>query len=154
MFDCVRKTMPESRGTVRRRRQLEDAQGKLRQELGRAPSPAELAARLDVPVDDLASWYGDEVQLTSLDESYDDHSQQFAADTPDPFAVLCDLQDNVRLGQAMELLPDRLKLVLQLYFVEELNLTEIAEVLDVSVPRVHQLKTQALVKLRDLMQQD
>ena len=51
-------------------------------------------------------------------------------------------------------LPERLQLVLQLYFVEELNLTEIAEVLEVSVPRVHQLKAQALVKLRDLMERE
>jgi len=38
--------------------------------------------------------------------------------------------------------------VIQLYFVEELNLAEIAGVLEVSVPRVHQLKAQALDKLR------
>ncbi|HSG57034.1 MAG TPA: sigma-70 family RNA polymerase sigma factor [Paracoccaceae bacterium] len=66
--------------------------------------------------------------------------------------MLSQLQDNTRLAGAMIQLPERLQLVLQLYFVEELNLTEIAAVLDVSVPRVHQLKTQALVKLRDLMQ--
>jgi RNA polymerase sigma factor for flagellar operon FliA len=39
-------------------------------------------------------------------------------------------------------------MVVQLYFVEELNLAEIAEALEVSVPRVHQLKAQALDKLR------
>ena len=42
----------------------------------------------------------------------------------------------------------RLQLVMQLYFVEELNLAEIAATLDVSVPRVHQLKAQALERLR------
>jgi RNA polymerase sigma factor for flagellar operon FliA len=66
--------------------------------------------------------------------------------------VLSQLQDSDRLGSAMVELPERLQLVLQLYFVEELNLTEIAAVLEVSVPRVHQLKAQALVKLRDLME--
>jgi RNA polymerase sigma factor for flagellar operon FliA len=45
-------------------------------------------------------------------------------------------------------LPERLQLVIQLYFVEELNLAEIAQVLEVSIPRVHQLKAQALDKLR------
>ena len=45
-------------------------------------------------------------------------------------------------------LPERLQLVIQLYFVEEMNLAEIAEVLSVSIPRVHQLKAQALEKLR------
>jgi RNA polymerase sigma factor FliA len=52
------------------------------------------------------------------------------------------------------LLPERLQLVLQLFFVEELNLTEIAEVLEVSVPRIHQLKAQAMLKLRALMEDE
>lgn len=49
-------------------------------------------------------------------------------------------------------LPDRAKLVLQLFFVEELNLTEIAAVLEGSVPRVHQLRAKALKDLRALME--
>lgn len=51
--------------------------------------------------------------------------------------------------EALTDLPDRLKLVVQLYFVEELNLAEIAQVLQVSIPRVRQLKAQALAKLRE-----
>ena len=154
MFDLVRKAMPESRGIVRRRRQLDDARGKLRQELGRAPTMAELAARLEVTVAEIAGWSDTEVQIASLDDSYDDRNAAFASDTPDPFAVLCELQDNERLGRAMVHLPERLQLVLQLFFVEELNLTEIAEVLEVSVPRVHQLKAQAMLKLRALMERE
>jgi RNA polymerase sigma factor for flagellar operon FliA len=42
-------------------------------------------------------------------------------------------------------------MVIQLYFVEELNLAEIAEVLGVSIPRVHQLKAQAIDKLRSAL---
>jgi len=54
--------------------------------------------------------------------------------------------------EAISGLPERLKLVVQLYFVEELNLGEIAEALSVSVPRVHQLKAQALGKLREALE--
>ena len=43
-------------------------------------------------------------------------------------------------------------MVLQLYFVEELNLAEIAATVDVSEPRVHQLKAQALAKLRSALE--
>ena len=50
--------------------------------------------------------------------------------------------------EAIAMLPQRLQLVVQLYFVEELNLAEIAETLAVAVPRVHQLKAQALDALR------
>lgn len=49
---------------------------------------------------------------------------------------------------AITALPERLQLVVHLYFVEELNLSEIAQVLSVSIPRVHQLKAQALSRLR------
>jgi RNA polymerase sigma factor FliA len=46
---------------------------------------------------------------------------------------------------------DRLRLVLQLFFVEELNFTEIAAVLEVSVPRVQQLRAKVLKDLRKLL---
>lgn len=151
MFDLVRKQLPDSRGTIRRRRQLEAAREALRQQLGREPGNAELAAQLGIPVADLAQHNTAQIQLASLDDSYDDSSVHFATDLPDPFEVLSQLQDSDRLGVAMVELPERLQLVLQLYFVEELNLTEIAAVLEVSVPRVHQLKAQALLKLRELM---
>ena len=54
----------------------------------------------------------------------------------------------------MQNLPERLMLVLQLFYVEELNLTEIAAVLEVSVPRVHQLRAKALKDLKKLMDVD
>ena len=72
----------------------------------------------------------------------------------DGFLAVRDQGARERLIAAMVQLPDRLKLVLQLFFVEELNLTEIAAVLDVSVPRVHQLRAKALKDLRALMEGD
>jgi len=53
-----------------------------------------------------------------------------------------------RLAIAISILPDRLQLIVQLYFLEELNLSEIAETIGVSIPRVHQLKAQAIDRLR------
>jgi RNA polymerase sigma factor for flagellar operon FliA len=44
---------------------------------------------------------------------------------------------------AIASLPERLQIIVQLYFVEEMNLAEIATALSVSIPRVHQLKAQA-----------
>ena len=118
------------------------------------PTRAELAAAMCLAPADLDGYLGAETQLVPMDESYDDSNAAFASDLPDPFAILSELDDSARLHQAMADLPERLQLVLQLYFVEELNLTEIAEVLEVSVPRVHQLKAQALLKLRALMEHD
>jgi RNA polymerase sigma factor FliA len=66
--------------------------------------------------------------------------------------MLADEEMREALVAAIADLPERLRLVVSLYFVEELNLSEIAEVLSVSVPRVHQLKAQALGKLRERLQ--
>jgi RNA polymerase sigma factor (sigma-70 family) len=72
----------------------------------------------------------------------------------DPFEVLSEMENRERLIEAMRELPERLTLVLQLFYVEELNHTEIAEVLEVSVPRVHQLRAKALKDLKKLMEAD
>lgn len=92
------------------------------------------------------------VKLTPIEDAYDETSLAFASDDPDPFEALCASEDRERLIRAMTDLPDRLKLVLQLFFVEELNLTEIAAVLEVSVPRVHQLRAKALKDLRAMLE--
>lgn len=78
-----------------------------------------------------------------------DQREVFARRRLDPRIEV--LSGREALVAAMLQLPDRLKLVLQLFFVEELNLTEIAAVLEVSVPRVHQLRAKALKDLRKLM---
>lgn len=119
-------------------------------ELGRDPSPAELAAVLGQSEADLAAVRDAARPLSfeSLDETYSDSDSVFADQGPDAFAMLADAELREALLVAISDLPERLQLVVQLYFVEELNLSEIAETLQVSVPRVHQLNAQALDRLR------
>lgn len=88
------------------------------------------------------------VRFESLDETYADSESAFADDRPDAFAILANEELRERLAIAISILPDRLQLIVQLYFLEELNLSEIAETIGVSVPRVHQLKAQAIDRLR------
>lgn len=152
MFDLVRKAMPDSRGAVARRRQYDDAVRQLNGELGRMPSAAEIATRLDCSDEELRAMEATQGRLTSIDECYDESSMAFASDGPDPFEALAAMDDRERLAQAVAKLPERLQLVLQLFFTEELNLTEIAATLDISVPRVHQLRAQALAKLRSSLE--
>lgn len=127
MIDALRKAVPGSRGSKARSRR--DDPGSARRSEAK-PS----------------------VRLTSLDREYDDRGDHFADRAPDAFARLSEAEDAAKLAAVMSALPERLQLVLQLYFLEEMNLSEIAAVLDVSVPRVHQLKAQALAKVRDRMQ--
>ena len=83
-----------------------------------------------------------------MDEAYSDSDMAFADRGPDSLELLAGEELREQLTEAITGLSERLQLVIQLYFVEELNLSEIAETLQVSVPRVHQLKAQALDKLR------
>jgi len=150
MVDLIRREVPLSRGGVERRRHLREAESALRLELGRDPSSAQLAQALGISPADLAAWQSSSAPLRfdSLDETYSDSNMAFADDRPDSLELLAGEEMREQVAAAIAALPDRLQLIVQLYFVEELNLSEIAETLQVSVPRVHQLKAQAIDKLR------
>lgn len=153
MVDLIRRAVPLSRGAVERRRQLRERESTLRGELGREPTSAEVAAALgmsDVELESLRS-ASEPVRFESIDHTYSDSDAAFADEGPDSFALLADEELREQVAEAISGLPDRLQLVVQLYFVEELNLAEIAATLGVSVPRVHQLKAQALSQLREAL---
>ncbi|WP_017665878.1 sigma-70 family RNA polymerase sigma factor [Porphyrobacter sp. AAP82] len=154
MLDEVRRLAHDSRTARARRGVYKRALASLRGSLGREPSRAELARAMEVSDSELLAIEASGVKLTPIEDAYDETSLAFASDDPDPFEALCAIEDRERLIAAMGKLPDRLKLVLQLFFVEELNLTEIAAVLEVSVPRVHQLRAKALKDLRGLLEGD
>lgn len=154
MVDLIRRTVPMSRGASERRRQLAAKETELRGTLGREPLPHELAEALGIDESELAALRGTSQPLhfESIDEAYSDQSMAFADDRPDSHALLADEEVRGAVVEAVTALPERLRLVVQLYFVEELNLAEIAQVLQVSIPRVHQLKAQALAKLGERLE--
>lgn len=150
MVDLIRREAPISRGAADRRRQLREKSAELAGQLGRDPTEAELAAALGLAPGELEDRRAasEPLRFEAIDEAYSDSSMAFADDRPDAFAILADSELREQVAAAIGGLPERLQLVIQLYFVEEMNLAEIAGVLDISVPRVHQLKAQALDKLR------
>lgn len=150
MVDLVRRSSPLSRSATDRRRTLRDATAALSVSLGRPPNEAELSAAMGITANELADMRttSEPMRFETIDDAYSDSDPAFADDRPDSFSMLADQQMRDGLATAIGELPDRLQMVIQLYFVEELNLSEIAEVLEVSVPRVHQLKAQALEKLK------
>jgi RNA polymerase sigma factor for flagellar operon FliA len=150
MVDLVRRSTPLSRAASDRRRLLRDATAALTTTLGRAPSEEELAEAMGLTATALAELRAasEPLRFETIDDAYSDSDSAFADDRPDSFELLADEQTRGQVAGAIAALPERLQMVIQLYFVEELNLAEIADVLSVSVPRVHQLKAQALDKLR------
>ena len=148
MVDLLRSNSHEPRGARARRRRIEDQQSRLAGALGRDPSAGELAEALGMTVEELHRTRADGVTLASIEDCYSESDVAFAAEEPDAEAALLQIEDRELLIEAIAALPERHQLIVQLYFVEELNLAEIAAVLGVSVPRVHQLKASALEKLR------
>ncbi len=150
MVDLVRRSTPLSRVASDRRRLLAGAAQTLTTTLGRVPSEEELAEAMGLSASALADLRAssEPLRFEPIDDAYSDSNAAFADDRPDSFELLADEQTRGQVVAAIASLPERLQRVIQLYFVEELNLAEIAEVLSVSVPRVHQLKAQALDKLR------
>ena len=152
MLDQIRRLLNDSRSARKKRAAYDAAFDALRSALGRDPSRVEIARKLGISDSELLEIEASAITVTSIAEEYDETNTAFAAEGPDPFEVLSEMEDREHLVAAMRKLPERLTLVLQLFYVEELNLTEIAEVLEVSVPRVHQLRAKALKDLKKLME--
>ncbi|MEE4199647.1 sigma-70 family RNA polymerase sigma factor [Erythrobacter sp.] len=152
MVDCLRKLAEDTRNSRRKRAQLAQTVETLRAQSGAEPSRTDIARAMQVSEDELFAIESSGISVTSISEEYDETDTAFASDDPDPFEQLCSSEDRERLVLALAKMPERLQLVMQLFFVEEMNLTEIAAVLEVSVPRVHQLRAKALKDLRGLLE--
>ncbi len=150
MIDELRRQATISRGAMKRRRDYAKAVAALTHELGRAPRPAEIADRLGVPIGRLRQDYADvqALQFDSIDELYSDEAPWFMDDGPDAFEAMAEGELRTALIEAITALPEREALVIQLYYVEELNLEEIGQVLGVGSARICQIKKAAHERLR------
>lgn len=150
MIDHLRRQATLCRSAMARRKELGRVTSRLESELGRAPSEAELAKAMDMEpaafremVDASAS-----VRQESLDEVYSDHSMWFADVEDSAEDTIEREQLKAALAATIRTLPEREAMVLQLYFVEEMNLDEIGQTLGVGAARVCQIKKAALDRVR------
>ncbi|QHL90164.1 FliA/WhiG family RNA polymerase sigma factor [Sphingomonas changnyeongensis] len=150
MIDALRRQATLTRGAMRRRRALAEAEAALAAAHGRPATEAELAERLGVTRDRLRTDYLDArpVRMEPIDGVYSDDSPWFMSDEPDPFATLEQEDLHRALTAAIATLSEREAQVIQLYYVEELNLEEIGQVLGVGAARICQIKKAAHQKLR------
>lgn len=153
ILDSLRRNSNLSRRTVAMRQAVRRTQDKLAHKLGRAPEPAEIAQALKLSLSELQEWESRFAvnELQSLDEVYTDHSLVFRDDAHDAERSIEITELKSLLREAIEELPERQALVLQLCYVEEFNIYEMAATLDVTPGRVSQIKKSALIRLRDLM---
>jgi len=152
------------RSTRARSREIEKALNALENDYGRPPTNAELANKLGCTVTELMLAIGDasNSSLLSLDETIyreeDNHQVPRIETVKDVNCVsaLGDLEKNelkAFLVTAIDRLTDQEKLVIALYYFEELTLKEIGEVMSISESRVSQIHTKAVIKLRGLIKE-
>ena len=153
MIDELRRQATATRGAMRRRRAYTRAVAALTQVTGRAPEEAMIAQHLGITIEKLRADYvtADSIRFDSIDEVYADDLPWFADDGPDAFEQLAEGELRDRLIAAVSALPEREAMVIQLYYVEELNLEEIGEVLGVGAARVCQIKAAAHGRLKKAM---
>jgi RNA polymerase sigma factor FliA len=142
-----------------RARQIERAIAVLERELMRAPTDDEIAQKLGIDREELEDSLREisRTSVAALDELWSPTGtgEQIALiDTiqdgsgPDPESTLEETEIKEALAEAISSLPEREKLVVTLYYYEELTLREIGEVLGVTESRVSQLHTKAILRLK------
>src|SRR5690554_4108442 len=152
MIDELRSRDWLPRSVRRSGRELEQAIRRLEQKLGRTPEEREIAAELGLDLvayhqllldtnNGLVLSYDEVVADSPSSESNDDEEAE-------PEAQIGAAELKLLLVEAIDSLPEREKLVMTLYYQEELNLKEIGAVLDVTESRVSQLHSQAIKRIR------
>jgi RNA polymerase sigma factor for flagellar operon FliA len=150
MIDELRRQATTTRGAMRRRKAYQEAISVLTNELGRAPDYEQVASRLGVTPEKLRADYAnaEAVRFDSIDDTYSDESPWFMSDAPSAFDQLAESDQREALIAAIAELPEREQQVIQLYYVEELNLEEIGQVLGVGAARICQIKASAHARLK------
>lgn len=155
MLDGLRDNDWLPRGVRRELRRIEAAIAQLEHVHGRAPSEGELAAALGMSLADYQKTLQDARghQLVYLEdisgEDGSDFLERHLSDLDaDPAGILEDRDLRATLVAAIGALPEREKLMMALYYEQDLNLREIGEVMGVTESRVCQLHTQAIARLR------
>lgn len=139
---------------------LESTYQKLEQDLGRPTEDSEVAAYLGVELEELHRMLGEVtgVVMLSLEELGFGHGEErFKADEslpstkPDPLASLLEGEKVEIVARALDRLPEKERLVITLYFYEELNLKEIGEIIGVTESRASQIRSRALLRLKSYL---
>lgn len=161
MIDEIRKNSPISKGAIDKLNKYNEAIEVLQSKLLRDPSTDEVAKAMSISSSDVRDIEGyiNYIAVVSLDEVLfsDDDEMKLKETIEDkktlsPEKTLEEKEELEYLSKAIELLNDKDKTVLSLYYYEGFTLKEIGKVLEVSESRVCQLHSRAIVHLRKALQ--
>jgi len=150
MIDHLRRHATICRSAMAKRKAMNEASAKFEAQWGRSPSEAELARTMGIDPAEFREMADSAINIRqeSLDEVYSDQSIWFA-DVEERVDQTLEREElAAAMAEHISELPEREALVLQLYFVEEMNLDEIGQTLGVGAARVCQIKKSALDRLR------
>jgi len=160
MLDELRGNDWMSRSSRKGQKDIEVAMRRLEHRLGRTPLESEIAAEMGLPLSEYQELLG-KVRGTQLvyledmsrngedDDSYLD--RHVADNEADPLNVLRDQRMRQSLVGAIKGLPEREQYIMSMYYEQDMNLKEIAAVLDITESRVCQLHSQSIARLRAKM---
>ena len=160
MLDELRENDWVSRGTRKSQKEIEVSMRRLEHILGRSPLESEIAADLGMTLTDyqslLSKVRGTQlVYLEDMNRNTDDEDsfldRHLGDSEADPLNVLRDHRLRQALVAAIKNLPEREQYIMSMYYEQDLNLKEIAAVLDVTESRVCQLHSQSIARLRAKM---
>ena len=150
MLDLIRRSGNLNRSAVQAKQMIDGKKSELSGELGRNPTDGEVAKSLKLSMDEYYSWTRlFEANVSeSLSQTYDEYSMVFAAPSIEPERLVDSKSLRSTLVAALKTLTTQQSQVLQLYYVKELNIYEIAEVLEITPGRISQIKSEAFKLLK------
>ena len=158
IIDKIRSQDWIPRSTRKKIKEIKAIAENLKQSLGRAATMTELALACNMEKDKVEALLAEEMQVTSIyekkgttDESVEVIDTIQDEQTKNPLEQLVDKDVKAELQSALKRLPERERMIMVLYYHENMTLKEIGEMIDVSESRVCQLHAQAIMKLRKIL---
>ncbi|MDR3371375.1 RNA polymerase sigma factor FliA [Rhodoferax sp.] len=160
MLDELRENDWASRGTRKSQKEIEESMRRLEHRLGRSPLESEIAADLGMSLVDYQSLLGKVrgtqlVYLEDMTRDSDDEDsfldRHMGDEEADPLNMLRNQRLREALVAAINNLPEREQYIMSMYYEQDMNLKEIAAVLDVTESRICQLHSQSIARLRAKM---
>jgi RNA polymerase sigma factor for flagellar operon FliA len=157
MIDELRETDWLSRTSRKEQKDIERAINKLEQRFGRSPQEQEIADELNIPLseyqDMLTKARGTQLvyleDLTGREDEDDDVLDRHVSnEDANPLNILQNQKMREALVAAIKVLPEREQFIMGMYYEQDMNLKEIAEVLKITEARVSQLHSQSVARLR------
>ena len=156
ILDQIRKMDWIPRSLRQKQRKIDTAVGELEKDLGRIPTDAEVARKLEISEEEYLNWQGQAkvASMVSLDEFVEAAGERNvepvkASKMEQPEKVMEKKELKKMLMESLEALTEKERKVIVLYYYEELTLKEISRILKVSESRVSQLHTKALQKMKN-----